>query len=197
MSKETIEKSNKFADEKNLPRYEYVIHPRVTGFNYIFNQMYTNNQIDCVHDVTIGYRGGKMPERETDFLAGNLPEEIHFFIDKFSCEQIFEGKNDKTNNEILEDWICDRWKKKEESLKNFYQNKQEQIDLDYETKDNLTEKFTLTMYPLFWLLSLSLIFLFTYCSIFVRSFLLIALSFYLYQQFVSNNIDNFIINSFK
>lgn len=195
MSQETIEKSNKFADENNLPRYEYVIHPRVTGFNYIFKRMYTNDQIDCVHDVTVGYRGGKMPERETDFLAGNLPKEIHFFIDKFSCEQIFEGKNDKTNSEILEDWICDRWKKKEESLKKFYHNEQEQIDLDYEIKHNLTDKFSLTMYPLFWLISLSIIFLLTYYSIFIRYFLLIALSFYLYQQFLSNNVDNFIINS--
>ncbi|RMZ92838.1 lysocardiolipin acyltransferase 1 [Brachionus plicatilis] len=150
MSRDSIEKSNKFADEKNLPRYEYVIHPRVTGFNYIFNRMYANEQIDCIHDVTVGYRGGKMPERETDFLAGNMPNEIHFFIDKFSCEKIFEDKNEKTNGEILEEWICDRWQKKEEFLKKFYQ--QEQIGQNYETKDDLVNKFYLTMYPIFWLL---------------------------------------------
>lgn len=194
MSRDSIEKSNKFADERNLPRYEYVIHPRVTGFNHIFDRMYKNEQIDCIHDVTVGYRGGKMPERETDFLAGNMPNEIHFYIDKFSCEKIFENKNDKSKSEILEEWICDRWKKKEEFLKKFYQ-KQEEIEDTYETKNSTINKVYLTLYPTFWFLSLSLIFFLTYYNFVVRSFLLIAFSFYLYHQFMSNNIDNFIINS--
>ena len=45
--------------------------------------MHAKNIIDCVQDVTIAYRGGKIPENESDFLFGNLPHEIHFYLDKF------------------------------------------------------------------------------------------------------------------
>lgn len=117
LCEQSLKKSDKYAEENNLPKYKYVIHPRVTGFNHIFNRMYSNKQIDSLHDVTVGYHGGKMPEHEADFLAGNMPDEIHFYIDKFECEEILKLKGDKTNNEALEEWINDRWRQKEEFLK--------------------------------------------------------------------------------
>lgn len=34
-----VERSNAFADKNSLPRYNYVLHPRTTGFNFILKQM--------------------------------------------------------------------------------------------------------------------------------------------------------------
>lgn len=35
-----IESSNNFADKNGFPHYNYVLHPRTTGLNYILNNMY-------------------------------------------------------------------------------------------------------------------------------------------------------------
>jgi lysocardiolipin and lysophospholipid acyltransferase len=36
--------SHAYADTNNLPRYDYVLHPRTTGFNLILNQMRKSRQ---------------------------------------------------------------------------------------------------------------------------------------------------------
>ena len=39
LSQNTLEKSDKYALNNNLKPYRYVLHPRVTGFIHVFNQM--------------------------------------------------------------------------------------------------------------------------------------------------------------
>ena len=112
LTADTISKSNKFALENNLQSLTQVLHPRTTGFVHIFNEMNRLDLIDCIQDVTVGYRGGKMPENESDFLFGNLPHEIHFYVDKFDVSLL-----KKSDNKILENWLNDRWWKKELFLK--------------------------------------------------------------------------------
>ena len=34
-----IKRSREFAEKNNLPQYEYVLHPRVTGFSFILREM--------------------------------------------------------------------------------------------------------------------------------------------------------------
>ena len=79
--------------------------------------------------MTVAYRGGKIPERELDFLNGNLPDEIHFYTDKFESNSLFqrvdinENLNDMSEDlnenkkKILEEWVNQRWIIKEEFLK--------------------------------------------------------------------------------
>lgn len=38
-SSKAIELSNSFADKNGLSHYNFVLHPRTTGFNYILNNM--------------------------------------------------------------------------------------------------------------------------------------------------------------
>ena len=38
-----VQISHEFADKHGLPRYNYVLHPRVTGFNLILNEMRKSN----------------------------------------------------------------------------------------------------------------------------------------------------------
>ena len=116
LTADTISKSNKFAADHNLAPYTQVLHPRVTGFIHVFNEMNRNKMIDCIHDVTVAYRGGEIPENELKFVSGALPDEIHFYIDVFEMEQIFENKDKLSNDECLEKWLGARWKTKEEFL---------------------------------------------------------------------------------
>ena len=39
MGKESRQKSDLFAHKYNLTSYEYVLHPRTTGFTFMVNQM--------------------------------------------------------------------------------------------------------------------------------------------------------------
>lgn len=84
---------------------------------HVFKEMRKNQQIDSIDDVTVAYRGGKIPENETDFLNGNLPEEIHFYLDRFGCENILSNKNpDEDDAKCIENWLNQRWKQKESFL---------------------------------------------------------------------------------
>lgn len=125
LTADTKKKSDKFAEENNLSKYEQVLHPRITGFNHLFNEMKRNDTMQYIQDITIAYRGGIIPENEIDFLNGNLPHEIHFYIDKFDCDAILknvdlseDGDNSK-RNKALEDWLNERWTKKEAFLKKY------------------------------------------------------------------------------
>lgn len=118
MTEETLAKSDKFALENNLKPYTQVLHPRITGMSHVFNEMKKCDMIDSIHDVTIGYCGESIPETELKFLNGCLPEEIHFYIDKFDSNKIInEGNDEDANKVVLEKWIADRWNVKETFLK--------------------------------------------------------------------------------
>jgi len=118
LTQDTIKKSNKFANDQNLPLYKYVLHPRVTGFMHLFNQMSKNNLISNINDVTVAYKASKIPENELDFLKGHIPEEIHFFIDSFSSDDF--KINGLVEKNLLEKWLNERWLEKELFLQKYF-----------------------------------------------------------------------------
>ena len=105
-------RSDKFADEKGYPHYHYCIHPRTTGFVYVMNALRSGG-LDAVYDVTIAYPDS-LAKTELDFLKGVIPREIQFHIKSYDDKAIPE------DDEGLAQWCKDRWKEKEERLKNFY-----------------------------------------------------------------------------
>jgi len=105
-------KSDSFAKKNNLPSYDYVLHPRVRGFTYCVEKL-RQGRFDAVHDVTVGYSQNYCYE-EMDLLKGNVPNEIHFHIQRYSNEELPE------DSQGLEEWCCKQWKDKEERLKKFY-----------------------------------------------------------------------------
>lgn len=76
--------------------------------------------IDCVHDVTVAYRGGEIPENELKFLNGALPDEIHFYFDMFDLNEVL-GEHMTQEDSNLEKWLNQRWRSKEQFLKWFVQ----------------------------------------------------------------------------
>ncbi|CAG7834512.1 unnamed protein product, partial [Allacma fusca] len=78
-SAESKAKSDSFAHKNGLTPYDFVLHPRTTGFTYLAQKMRENNQLDAVYDMTIAYPK-TLPECELDILQGKFPQEVHFNI---------------------------------------------------------------------------------------------------------------------
>jgi lysocardiolipin and lysophospholipid acyltransferase len=109
-------KSDAYADTNGLKRYEYCLHPRAKGFVYVMEAL-RSGRLDAVYDMTIGYPDA-LAKTEADFAGGKyIPREIHFNIRHYRAEDL------PTDEEGLTQWLTERWKEKEKSLKLFYTHK--------------------------------------------------------------------------
>lgn len=63
----------------NFQKYEYVLHPRTTGFVFMATQLMEKNSLDAVYDVTLIYPD-VVPQTEKTLLSGHFPKEVkvHF-----------------------------------------------------------------------------------------------------------------------
>lgn len=114
----TKARSDNFAKKNNLPIYDYVLHPRTTGFSFCVNHMVNHKQIDAIYDVTIAYPKSIL-QNELGMVTGAVPEEIHFNIRRYPLQQLAQ-EVDLTSEEEISNWCNERWKEKEQSLAHFY-----------------------------------------------------------------------------
>jgi len=110
----TKARSDNFAEKNGLPKYEYVLHPRTTGFNYLV-QKTRGKIVDYVYDVTIGFPVN-LCYGEIDLLKGDFPDEVHLYFKKYRIKDL------PVEDEALGKWCCDRFEEKEKRLKNFYRD---------------------------------------------------------------------------
>ena len=132
MTKKTKTRSDKYADENGLPRYQYCIHPRTTGFVYVMNALRSGG-LDAVYDVTIGYPD-VLPKTEVEIAKGIMPREVHFHI------KSYDDRDLPRDDEQLGQWCKDRWAEKEERLKQFYTHKEFQDTPSGEPTENTHSK---------------------------------------------------------
>lgn len=116
LTKNTKSRSDTYAEKYNLQKYDFVLHPRTTGFTHIVQEMKKDEMLDCITDITIAYPG-TIPQNESDIVKGNFPTEIHFLINWYPNKSIPTDKDD------LDSWCKERWSHKEKVLKNFYEKK--------------------------------------------------------------------------
>ena len=132
MTKKTKTRSDMYADENGLPRYQYCIHPRTTGFVYVMNALRSGG-LDAVYDVTIGYPD-VLPKTEVEIAKGIMPREVHFHI------KSYDDRDLPRDDEQLGQWCKDRWAEKEERLKQFYTHKEFQDTPSGEPTENIRSK---------------------------------------------------------
>eukprot|EP00794_Sanderia_malayensis_P020174 gene20174-22149_t len=143
------EKSDAFAKKNNLELYEYVLHPRVRGFNFIIDKLRDHN-LDAVHDVTVGYKNG-FCYGEMDLASGKFPGEIHVYIERHNIKSL------PRDSDSIDNWCVQRWSEKEKRLEKFYaQGKFDEgscrldgTKLYQEESAQLKMKFVLVFWPLF------------------------------------------------
>ncbi|XP_034967375.1 lysocardiolipin acyltransferase 1 [Zootoca vivipara] len=112
----TKARSNEFAEKNGLQKYEYVLHPRTTGFTFIVERLRDGNNLDAIHDITVAYPQN-IPQTEKHLLYGNFPKEIHFHVQRYPVQSL------PTSREEMQLWCQKRWEEKEERLRLFYEGK--------------------------------------------------------------------------
>ena len=124
---ESREKSNQYAKKHDLANFEFVLHPRITGFVSICDYMRTHNGLEQIIDVTIGYPQNLI-QNETEIFEKELPREILFDV------RVFDIKSVPEETTALGKWVEARWAEKEQFLKQFYELKSSaaiKTDLNY------------------------------------------------------------------
>ena len=114
----TKARSDAFATKNNLPIYDFVLHPRTTGFSFCVRHMAAHKQLEAIYDVTIAYPKSVL-QNELGMVTGAVPEEIHFHIRRYSLRQLASAV-DLTSEEAIGNWCNEKWKEKEERLSRFY-----------------------------------------------------------------------------
>ncbi|CAG5116569.1 unnamed protein product [Candidula unifasciata] len=113
MCPNAIRRSNTFAEKQGLPNYEYVLHPRTTGFVHFVTEMKKAQILDSVLDVTVGYPK-TLIQSEVQTLKGKFPEEIHFYVEDHPIDTLPDSEKE------LELWLTKLWSAKEARLNRFY-----------------------------------------------------------------------------
>ena len=99
---------------------------------------FSENMMDTIYDVTVGYPH-ICPEGELDVLMGNMPEEVHFHIERIDASIL------PTSEDALQDWCRQRWRLKEQKLKKFYQEKRFEETPLYSTDGQVEQKTNMTL----------------------------------------------------
>lgn len=112
---DTKSRSDRFASDNNLPKYEYVLHPRTTGFVYLASRLIQCNVLEAIYDVTVVYCD-TVPQRETFLFKGVFPKEVIFIFQKYPKDDL------PLDEEGLKNFLMDRWLAKENLLAHFANN---------------------------------------------------------------------------
>ncbi|CAF1526821.1 unnamed protein product, partial [Adineta steineri] len=167
--------------------YDYCLHPRVTGFTYLLNTMRSNDMIDTVDDVTIGYEG-KFPITEIDLLKGYFPKVVHFHIKRYNINDLPQ------EDEKIAQWLQKCWNDKENQLKEFYIKNQfdtpskrfnnEQVESNVRFRRRLA-LFLWIIFILFW----------SYCLIAfikIKLYVILVCIFHLVLEVYANGVIDFV-----
>lgn len=115
LTAKSMERSDRWADTHGLPKYEFVLHPKTTGFVFLADTMRQYKHMDAIYDVSVGYPR-TLVQSEVDLVQGRIPEEIHFHFKRYDVSEIPESEND------LKLWLVQKWKEKEDKLCQFYKD---------------------------------------------------------------------------
>ncbi|XP_072313959.1 lysocardiolipin acyltransferase 1 [Eucyclogobius newberryi] len=121
LTEKTKAKSDAFAEHNNLPKFEYVLHPRTTGFTHIVGMLRRGDNLDAVHDITVAYPKN-IPQTERHLILGLFPREIYFHVQRYPVSSLPRSTPE------LETWCQDRWTEKEARLRDFYMGQPRAFD---------------------------------------------------------------------
>ncbi|KAI8421822.1 hypothetical protein MSG28_009771 [Choristoneura fumiferana] len=112
LSEDNKRRSEIFATAHNLLLYEYVLHPRTTGFAALCSRL--RPRLASVYDATLAYDAPA--QTEADLLRGTIPRHIYFYCKRYPIEDL------PHEDDLLKSWLNDRWREKESSLRKFHEN---------------------------------------------------------------------------
>ncbi len=117
LNEKSRSRSHEYSETNHLPKYEYVLQPKTTGFVYTLKTL-RKYKIDAVYDVTVGYPD-VLAKTEVDmFKNSKIPHEIHYHVKKHDVSAIPE------TDKGMDQWLRQQWEEKEERLKSFYTHRE-------------------------------------------------------------------------
>ncbi|KAF4033136.1 Acyltransferase [Phytophthora infestans] len=109
----TLKKSHEFASKQGEAKWNYVLQPRVKGFELCMDKM----DPDYVVDLTVAYPElieGVRPS-PMRFVRGQFPTEVHMHVQRYHRSTLLKHKD------RMGQWLKDRFAEKEERLERFYE----------------------------------------------------------------------------
>ncbi|XP_059573248.1 lysocardiolipin acyltransferase 1 isoform X2 [Alligator mississippiensis] len=182
----TKARSHEFAEKNGLRKYEYVLHPRTTGFTFVVERLREGNNLDAIHDITVAYPQN-IPQTEKHILNGNFPKEIHFHVRRYPVHTV------PTSREELQVWCQKRWEEKEERLRQFYEG-EKYFDATGRSiippcKSELRVLVVKCISLLYWTVFTLAMFVLLYLYSFVRWYLLIMVIIFAMQQKIFGGLE--------
>ncbi|KAJ8289601.1 hypothetical protein GJAV_G00003230 [Gymnothorax javanicus] len=179
LTENTRTRSDEFAEKNGLPKYEYVLHPRTTGFTFIVETLRKGDNLDAIHDITVAYPQN-IPQTERHLVLGLFPREIHFHVRRYEVLSL------PRSGAELQRWCQERWAEKEERLRAFYTGPRE-FDASRRSrippcKSELRVMLIKVASLLYWSAFTALCFAGLYLSPALRAYFLLMVLFYLGQQ---------------
>uniref|UniRef100_A0A0N5B159 PlsC domain-containing protein n=1 Tax=Syphacia muris TaxID=451379 RepID=A0A0N5B159_9BILA len=108
-------RNDQYEMQKHLEHFNYVLHPKTTGFAYIVNEMRRLDYIKNIYDVTVGYADSIVQSEMDLFCHGACPRNVHFCIRKIPIATLPQSETS------LSQWLKTVWKTKEKNLAFFYE----------------------------------------------------------------------------
>ncbi|KAI1722764.1 acyltransferase domain-containing protein [Ditylenchus destructor] len=186
------ERSRQYAEKNNLVHYDYLLHPRTTGFAYILQKMRKSNYVEYVYDVTVAYSDA-IVQSEVDLVAlGLCPKQVHFDIRKIPVGDLPE------TDEGLDFWLKKLWAEKEERLRKFYSqpHNAQRLDTAPDAQTYELTPFTRMMQILFigiWLLATVSWVYFFLTQAYQGTIALVSILFYTASQYIYGGVEWLII----
>ncbi|OBA21245.1 acyltransferase-domain-containing protein [Metschnikowia bicuspidata var. bicuspidata NRRL YB-4993] len=155
LSPHTRERSNRYADKMDRPRFNHLLLPRARGLFLMLRLL--RNTLAVVYDVSCGYSGLNPDEYGEEkftlkklYLQGLGPSAVNYFIRGFPIKDIPLGDDDNLDVddvdpktlEQFEDWLYNVWCEKDKLMKSFYETGSFVVD-DDETMQTVVAKFKL------------------------------------------------------
>ncbi|KYB27111.1 Lysocardiolipin acyltransferase 1-like Protein [Tribolium castaneum] len=113
----TKAKSDNFARKNGLESYDFVLHPRTTGFVFLAKKMLEKKALDAVYDVTLVYPD-LVPQNEAILLKGNFPKLVKVHLARYPSAVL-----PKTEAGLC-DFLQKRWLDKERTLREYHSTTQ-------------------------------------------------------------------------
>ncbi|VDN00967.1 unnamed protein product [Thelazia callipaeda] len=193
--KRAIKRSDDFAELHNLPKYQFVLHPRTTGFVSLVQFMREKNYIKNIYDVTVGYPDEIVSTEFEVLIYGRLPNSVHFNVKQYKENDLPKSDRD------LAEWINAIWKEKEIRLEKFYKSDSEERKFFAFGKHNIWTKFSAdTGYYCalaFWL-AISIIWIYFIIFYFtVKIYVLVSCTFFFYCERRYGGVQNWTLKLLK
>eukprot|EP00288_Rhodomonas_lens_P015756 CAMPEP_0177697712 /NCGR_PEP_ID=MMETSP0484_2-20121128/4656_1 /TAXON_ID=354590 /ORGANISM="Rhodomonas lens, Strain RHODO" /LENGTH=272 /DNA_ID=CAMNT_0019208761 /DNA_START=354 /DNA_END=1172 /DNA_ORIENTATION=+ len=114
LSPTNMERSNAYAAQNKLPKYKYVLHPKVVGWSRSVALL--RDTCTAVYEVTIAYHDFEEGKRtsEASLLAARYPKEVHLHVQRHKMALLPEAPAE------LEQWCRRSFQLREKRLQQFY-----------------------------------------------------------------------------